>query len=130
MGKLAALEIGGVTAASADPADGIIVRDRDGEPWERSTKARRTSSPPDRDEEWFEGLRVAQAYLHSLGITAWQDANVGTKDSGYPTFEPYRTFAASGDLTARVVGALWWDRHRGIEQIDDLLDLRERGATA
>ena len=28
-----ALEIGGVTAASADPADGIIVRDRDGEPW-------------------------------------------------------------------------------------------------
>ena len=26
-----------------------------------------------------------------------------------------------GDLTARVVGALWWDRHRGLEQVDDLL---------
>ena len=127
-----ALEIGGVTAASADPADGIIVRDRDGEPWgtlhEGATDLVASRIPPDRDEEWIEGLRVAQAYLHSLGITAWQDANVGTKDSGYPTFEPYRTFAACGDLTARVVGALWWDRHRGIEQIDDLLDLRERGA--
>ena len=30
--------------------------------------------------------------------------------------------AADGRLTARVVGALWWDRHRGLEQIDRFLD--------
>ncbi len=126
-----ALEIGGVTAASPDPADGIIVRGPDGDPWgtlhEGAAHLVDTHIPPDREEEWIEGIRVAQAYLHSLGITAWQDANVGTEDSGYPTFEPYRRVAASGALTARVVGALWWNRYRGIEQIDDLLALRERG---
>jgi hypothetical protein len=37
-------------------------------------------------------------------------------------------FAGSGELTARVVAALWWDRHRGIEQLDDLLAARARGS--
>jgi predicted amidohydrolase YtcJ len=126
-----ALEIGGVTAATPDPADGIIVRAPDGEPWgtlhEGAAQLVGTHIPSDRMEEWVEGLRVAQAYLHSLGITAWQDANVDDGEAGYPTFEPYLEVAESGELTARVVGALWWDRHRGIEQVEDLLALRERG---
>ena len=71
----------------------------------------------------IEGLRTAQRHLHSLGITAWQDAIVGgTTRRSTPT-----PFAASGELTARVVGALWWDRHRGIEQVEDLIEARERG---
>jgi len=32
--------------------------------------------------------------------------------------------ASRGELTGRVVGALWWDRHRGAEQIDELIDRR------
>ncbi len=40
---------------------------------------------------------------------------------------PTAQVAASGELTARVVGALWWDRYRGIEQVEDLVDARERG---
>jgi hypothetical protein len=28
-----------------------------------------------------------------------------------------------GELTGRVVGALWWDRERGADQIEELLDL-------
>src|SRR5207247_1887412 len=40
----------------------------------------------------------------------------------------YLTAADKGELTARVVGALWWDRLRGLEQIDDLVALRERGS--
>jgi predicted amidohydrolase YtcJ len=82
--------------------------------------------PEEPPAAWVEGLRVAQHHLHSLGITGWQDANVGI-DAGYPTFEPYLELAASGELTARVVGALWWDRHRALDQVDDLLAMREHG---
>ena len=31
--------------------------------------------------DWDEGLRAGQAYLHSLGITAWQDAIVDARDA-------------------------------------------------
>ena len=36
--------------------------------------------------------------------------------------------AATGELTAHVIGALWWDRNRGLEQIDALIDQRAGGA--
>ena len=76
------------------------------------------SRPPDTDEDYAAGLRVAQTYLHSLGITAWQDAIVGIDDS-YRTLDAYvaggRTRASSPRASS---GALWWDRHRGLEQIE------------
>ena len=37
--------------------------------------------PRDTTEDWIAGLRVGQAHLHSLGITAWQDAIVGIRTS-------------------------------------------------
>jgi predicted amidohydrolase YtcJ len=123
-----ALEIAGVTAETPDPADGWIVRNQDGEPagtlHEGATGLIEKHVPGYTNEDWIEGLRTAQRHLHSLGITAWQDAIVG---ADYPTLDPYLSFARSGELTARVVGALWWDRHRGIEQVDDLIAQRERG---
>ncbi len=82
-------------------------------------------APVDTDEDYAAGLRVAQAYLHSLGITAWQDAIVGIDDS-YRTLDTYARAAADGELTARVVGALWWDRTRGLEQIERFVDARAR----
>ena len=126
-----ALEIGGVTAATADPVDGVIIRGDDGEPWgtlhEGALRLVDRHAPPDTLEDWLAGLRVAQSYLHSLGITAWQDAIVGLDGTSYDTLEAYLRFAGDGELTARVVGALWWDRYRGLEQIDDLLEARARG---
>jgi predicted amidohydrolase YtcJ len=123
-----ALEIAGVTADTPDPADGWIVRDDRGEPagalHEGACDLVEKHVPEPSAEDWLAGLRAAQTYLHALGITAWQDAIVG---GHYPTLDPYLTFARSGELTARVVAALWWDRHRGLEQIDDLLARRERG---
>jgi hypothetical protein len=125
----AALRIAGVTASTPDPADGVIVRGPDGEPWgtlhEGAMALVEDHAPEPTTEDWVAGLRVAQAYLHSLGITAWQDAIVGLRTS-YRTLDAYVRLASSGELTARVVGALWWDRRRGQEQIDDLLDARER----
>lgn len=38
--------------------------------------------------------------------------------------DAYVAAARDGSLTARVVGALWWDRERGAEQIPELVDRR------
>jgi predicted amidohydrolase YtcJ len=123
-----ALEIAGVSRDTPDPVDGWIVRDEEGEPTgtlhEGAFELVERFVPEPSAEDWIDGLRTAQSYLHSLGITAWQDAIVGGHD---PTLDTYVSFARSGELTARVVGALWWDRHRGIEQVEDLIALRERG---
>jgi predicted amidohydrolase YtcJ len=70
-----------------------------------------------------------QEYLHSLGITAWQDAIVQS-DADFDNYSAYVRASRDGSLTGRVVGALWWDRHRGLEQIPELIAKREaaRGA--
>jgi hypothetical protein len=125
----AALDVAGIDAGTPDPPDGRIERADDGTPsgtlHEGACDLVARLEPEPTDAEQREGLRVAQAYLHSLGITAWQDAIVG---GHYDTYELYRSFARSGDLTARVVGALWWDRHRGAEQIGGLEERRAEGA--
>jgi predicted amidohydrolase YtcJ len=123
-----ALEIAGVTRDTPDPPDGWIVRDAAGDPagavHEGAFVLVERHVPETKPSDWVEGLLSAQRHLHALGITAWQDAIVG---GSYPTLDAYRQVAASGELTARVVGALWWDRYRGIEQVEDLLAARERG---
>jgi predicted amidohydrolase YtcJ len=78
--------------------------------------------------EYEAALRLGQTHLHRLGITGWQDAILGAY-SGYRDPSPaYRALAASGELTARVCGALWWERERGVEQIEDLIARRGQNA--
>ena len=119
-----ALDIAGVTAATADPADGRIERDPDGSPTgtlhEGAMDLVERFVPDDTEDDLVAALRLGQAYLHSLGITAWQDAIVR------PDAEEraYVALASSGELTARVVGAMWWERHRGAEQIDEFVARR------
>jgi predicted amidohydrolase YtcJ len=124
-----ALAVAGVTAATPDPGDGRIERGPGGEPagtlHEGAMALVERHAPKPTTAELLHGLRAAQAYLHSLGVTAWQDAIVG---GSYETFDAYVQAAESGELTARVVGALWWDRHEGLEQLDALLDRRAKGA--
>jgi len=123
-----ALEIAGITERTLDPEDGVIVRDPDGRPagalHEGAMELVRKHVPEDTLEDRVAGLRVAQRFLHSLGITGWNDAIVG---GPCPTLDAYLRLAEAGELTARVVGSLWWDRHRGEEQVEDLLAARERG---
>ena len=123
-----ALEMAGVTADTLDPDDGRIERDADGHPGgalqEGAADLVGRILPADTPQELVAGLRLAQAELHSLGITTWQDAIV-TPDREEMA---YTTLAGRGELTGRVVGALWWDRTRGAEQIDELIDRRGRTA--
>jgi predicted amidohydrolase YtcJ len=122
-----ALEVGGITRETPDPWDGRIERDADGEPsgtlheGAAYSFADRHLPEPDRDE-WERSIISAQEHLHSLGITGWQDAWVTPQ-----TEEAYRSLAERGALTARVVGALWWERHRGREQVDELVARRDLG---
>ncbi|MFB7224789.1 amidohydrolase [Streptomyces sp. NPDC056227] len=123
-----ALELAGITKDTPDPADGRIERDPvTGEPTGTLHEGAAYTFndrvvPLPGQEEWQAAILAGQAHLHSLGVTGWQDAWV-TPD----TQLAYQTLAADGRLTGRVVGALWWERHRGLEQIDDLVARREDG---
>lgn len=126
----AALRLAGLDRHSPDPVDGRIERDSDGSPsgvlHEGAMALVERLIPEATQDEILAGLLAGQAYLHSLGITSWQDAIIGTY-SGIPDAgEAYLRAAAEQSLTARVVGALWWDRTAGAEQIASLVEKRER----
>jgi predicted amidohydrolase YtcJ len=128
----AALERAGVDARTPDPPDGRIERDHAGRPTgalhDGAMRLVAGHVPPASPAELRAGLLAAQAHLHSLGITRFQDACVGAAaELGIPdAFDAYRLAAQDGVLTCHVTGALWWDRGRGLGQIDDLLARRER----
>ncbi len=126
-----ALELAGVDARTPDPADGRIEREPDGGPQgtlhEGAANLVAALLPELTVEERLTGLLLAQQHLHARGITAWQDAIVGNYLGSPDPLPVYLAAAASGQLTARVEGALWWDRTRGGEQLPDILGRRERG---
>lgn len=121
-----ALELAGVTRGTPDPPDGRIEREPAGSPFgvlhEGAMQLVSRVIPETTPREMEEALLEGQRYLHSLGITGWQDAWVAQ-----PEFDAYVSAAASGHLTARVVAAQWWERDRGEEQIAELVERRERG---
>jgi predicted amidohydrolase YtcJ len=126
-----ALELADVTSATLDPADGRIERDERGRPTgtlhEGAMLFVRRLIPEVSLEERERAIMVAQEYLHSLGITAWQDAIVGRYATMPDAYDPYVSLATRGELTAHVEGALWLERGRGLEQVEELLDRRARG---
>jgi len=119
-----ALELAGVTAETPDPPDGRIERDPDGSPTgtlhEGAMDLVGRFEPDDTPADLEDALHLGQRYLHSLGITAWQDAIVRPETEE----RAYVALASRGELTARVVGAMWWERARGAEQIDEFVERR------
>jgi predicted amidohydrolase YtcJ len=119
-----ALELAGVTAATADPIDGRIERGPDGSPsgalQEGAMGLVERYVPDDTPADLEAALRLGQAYLHSLGITAWQDAIIRPDSEE----RAYVAMAGRGELTGRVVGAMWWERDRGAEQIEEFVERR------
>lgn len=112
-----ALALAGITRDTPDPADGRIDRDAAGEPsgtlQEGAMQLVGRLTPPATPADRLAALLHAQRHLHALGITAWQDALVGDFLGMDDPSQAYLAAATDGSLTARVVGALWWDRERG-----------------
>ncbi|BFV56602.1 amidohydrolase [Kitasatospora sp. CMC57] len=123
-----ALELAGLTRDTPDPADGRIEREPDGTPsgvlQEGATALVARLVPPTTAADRLAGLLRAQRLLHSLGITGWQDALLGVFNGQPDPSDAYLAAARAGTLTARVTGALWWDRDRGAEQIPELVSRR------
>jgi predicted amidohydrolase YtcJ len=122
-----ALELAGITRDTPDPGDGRIERDPDGSPTgalhEGAADLVERRLPTPGPDDWLAAFRIGQAYLHSLGVTAWQDAIVTPENHAV-----YRRAAESGVLTARVEAALWWERTRGAEQVEELVDRSATGS--
>ena len=124
-----ALELAGVDARTPDPPDGRIERGPDGAPTgtlhEGAMDLVGRLVPPTTHAELVAALIDAQAYLHSLGITGWQDAILGDYANIGDATPAYVELAEDGRLTARVVGALWWQRDRDADQIPELVVRRD-----
>ncbi|MGW2085834.1 amidohydrolase [Streptomyces sp. NPDC001880] len=125
-----ALELAGVDRDTPDPGDGRIEREGDGTPsgvlQEGATGLVARLVPGKTAADRLDGLLRAQRLLHSLGITGWQDALLGEFNGQPDPSDAYLTAAREGTLTARVNGALWWDRARGADQIPELVSRREK----
>ncbi len=117
-----AIEIAGFDARTPDPADGRFEREADGglqgTAHEGAADLLGAFVPKPTFEERLAGLLLAQQHLHERGITGWQDAIVGPYLGSDDPLPVYLAAARSGRLTARVRGALWWDRSRGAGQIE------------
>jgi hypothetical protein len=127
-----AMTIAGITAQTPDPPNGRIDRDAaSGEPLgsfqESAMELIRAHMPPPPQSQIDEGMRHTIGYLHSLGITAMQEANASIDaDDPLQALKTYRRFADSGELRIRTVVSLGWDNDKGLEQIPHLIRAREQ----
>jgi predicted amidohydrolase YtcJ len=126
-----ALHLAKIHARTPDPRDGRIEREADGSPQgtlhEGAANLVGSLVPDPSLTERVAGLLLAQRHLHERGVTAWQDAIIGDYLGALDPLDAYLDAAATGRLTARVRGALWWDRTRGGEQLPEILARREQG---
>ncbi|GAA3890797.1 amidohydrolase [Leifsonia kafniensis] len=124
-----AFQIAGITAATADPADGRIERESDGTPagalQEGASELFNEVRPQTSDDLAYQGLLAAQAELFSLGVTGWQDALVGTGFGMTDSLVAYERAIEEGTLLAHVVGSQWWERSAGIEQVQQMIERRD-----
>lgn len=123
-----ALELAGITSATPDPPGGRIERDEHGAPTgtlhEGAVNLLDHVRPAVSAELLRRGLLRAERELLALGITGWQDALIG---AGLGMPDAYDTYLTT-PLTARVTGALWWDRDAGLAQLPALIERRDRVA--
>ncbi len=123
-----ALELAGIDRDTPDPVDGRIQRDAAGHPTgvlhEGAMNLVERLITDTSDDEYYQAFLTAQEYLHSLGITAWQEAILGDYTALDDPSSVYVRAADAGELTARVRGALWWHREHGLEQVRTLVDRR------
>jgi predicted amidohydrolase YtcJ len=124
----AALAAAGITAQTPDPAGGQIERDANGEPTgilrESAMGLVEDQMPPYSDTQVDDGMSNAQAEASSYGITSIVEA------ASEPwMLEGFQRFANRNTLDVRVHAAVLYDAALGLEQIDDIVALREQYGT-
>ena len=122
----AALAIAGIDKNTPDPADGRIDRDpvtgeAIGSLQEGAMSLVTDHIPPESLETQMAGLRYSVDLLNSYGITGIQDAIVYEDH-----LKAYTELAEHGELSLRVVTALWWENREDLSQIEKLVALREK----
>ncbi len=126
-----AMELSGIDASTADPAAGIIERYAgsrepiglflEGPAIKLILKAK----PAYTDQDRFEALMDVQSYLNGLGITSVTDAWVDVNNEGATgTIPAYQRAAAENRLTLRVVAALYWQPNGGMQQLEQMKQIR------
>ena len=120
-----ALRLAGITAATPDPPDGRIERLPDGTPQgtlhEGAMRLVDVVLPTPDESTLASALALGRQYLYSKGVTGWQDAWVTDRQhDGY----------LRSTATSQVVGALWWNRDRGLDQIDEIVQRSRDGSAS
>jgi predicted amidohydrolase YtcJ len=121
-----ALEIAGIDNDTPDPVDGRIDRDPEtgaaiGSLQEGAMKLVSKHLPPPTRADRVRGLQLVVDMLHAFGITAIQDARL---DAG--SLAAYQELESQHNLKLRVAMSQRWNRERGIEQVSEFIDARER----
>ncbi|MCU1275813.1 MAG: hypothetical protein JWO48_3244 [Bryobacterales bacterium] len=124
-----AMEIAGLTASTADPAGGKIIRDASGAPAgvliDRAQSLVTRKIPPASTEQIREQLKRAALDCARLGITTVHDAGVSAA-----AIDQYRALIRNRQLPIRVYamiggeGALWNDYLKRGPEIGDRLTVR------
>ncbi|HCG55757.1 MULTISPECIES: amidohydrolase [Brevibacterium] len=114
-----AMDLAGLDASTPAPPGGVIERDEAGAPTgclhESAMDLVSAHVPAATDADIRAGLLAGQSYLHGFGITAWMDAIVGDYSGHRSPFDAYVEAKDTGELSAEVVGSLWWPR-----DVDDI----------
>jgi len=121
-----ALEIAGITKDTPDLAEGRIERDpKTGEPSgtlrELATDLVSKHLPELIAEDYLQGARRGLELANRFGITSLQEASATDK-----ILEAYAELDRRGELTARVVAAMYVDPAKGEAQVDSLITKRRR----
>jgi len=99
-----ALKLAGITAMTPEPAGGVIVRDKDGQPTgilkDAAQDLVNRVVPPMSHEQRMRVLDHGMRYAASLGVTSVQDMNPSYEEVG-----AFSEFLEAGTLTMRVYAA-------------------------
>jgi hypothetical protein len=125
-----AIELAGVSAATLDPAGGIIERDENGNPLgtfrESAMGLVAGVIPPYTTAQLIEGLSYFQDFAHSLGMTTVYIPDLPNGDRA--GLKALHDFEASGKMTIRFPTAIGVDPGDDLSVVDQIVQKRNAEA--